>query len=198
MIPLPPPSYFQQLNAYLNAQAQKVQELERRVGQLQQELEALKKQRGVTVEKIEYKFDQLKIEKLDGTLHIGISPDLSKSIEDLSVGGQSLQMTDAKTDMRSPVRIAIDSFLDDECPRLIRELQASKRLTLGDTYADVMIQDMKNQVDGRISYYTQTISDDASSGGDKSPLIINKIKSDITVAIERHLEQKRQQSEVDT
>ncbi len=38
------------------------------------------------MEKIEYKFDQLKVESLDGTLNIGLNPsNLKETIEDLAV-----------------------------------------------------------------------------------------------------------------
>lgn len=88
---LPPQSYFQQLHAYLQWQTQKLQQLEASIGLLQQEIDALKQQRTVRVDKIEYKFDQLKIERLDGTLHIGISPELGKTIEDFTVNGSDIQ-----------------------------------------------------------------------------------------------------------
>jgi len=95
---LPPTHpYFQQLNAYIQWQYRKLQELERQIGELRVELETLKRQRTTTVERIEYKFDQLKIERLEGTLHIGISPDVGKSIEDFTINGSGVEVPGSPT-----------------------------------------------------------------------------------------------------
>jgi len=188
---LPPPAYFQELTAYLQWQTQKLQELENKVGQLQEQLDKLNKQRTMTVEKIEYKFDQLKIEKLDGTLHIGISPELSKSIEDFTVDGAPVQMTKSQTDSRARIRERIDRFLDEDGRKLIQDKEGYYRIVLGQDYAEFMIQDMKGQVDQRIAHYMQTLPDDMQAGSSKEDVIVNKIKSDITVAIDRHLQEKK-------
>lgn len=198
MYPMPPPQYFQQLNAYLQAQSKKLQELESKIGQLQQELETIKKQRTMTVERIEYKFDQLKIEKLDGTLHIGISPDLGKAIDDFTVDGSAVQMTKTDSDMRARIRRQIDRFLDEDVVKLINELEQSTRVVLGEQYIGFMIQDMKSQVDGRIAHYMQTVSDDLpgmTASPTKEEAIVEKIKTDIRIAIERHLHEKTDKGE---
>lgn len=185
---LPPPSYFHELNAYLQWQSQKLQELESRIGQLQQQLDTLGKQPTMNVERIEYKFDQLKIEKLDGTLHIGISPDVGKSIEDFSVDGSPVQMTKTQSDLGSRIRERIAHFLDEDGRRLILESDQQYRTMLGPEYAEYMIQDMKNQIDQRIGHYMQHVPE--TPAGSKEEVIVDKIKSDIRVAIERHLQQK--------
>ncbi|GAA3404366.1 spore germination protein GerPC [Paenibacillus hodogayensis] len=208
---LPPPSYFQELGACLQWQAQmlqqleskvaqlesKVTQLESKVAQMQQQLDALGKQRTMNVEKIEYKFDQLKIEKLDGTLHIGISPELGQSIEDFTANGSPLQfpMTSKQPDTRSRIRDRIDRFLNEECRQLIREREGHYRLVLGSDYVEVMIQDMAGQIDQRISHYMQSVPEGTPSQGIPSyphsareDLIVEKIKADITVAIDRHLQ----------
>ncbi|MDF2716575.1 MAG: spore germination protein GerPC [Paenibacillus sp.] len=188
---LPPQAYFQQLNAYLQWQMQKLQELESKVGQLQQEIDELKKQRTVNVEKIEYKFDQLKIEKLDGTLHIGISPDIGKSIDDFTVNGSDVQTTTVQTDERSLIRSQIDRFLDEDGRTSIQQLEQNHRIMLGEGYADFMIEDIKRQMDMRIDHYMQSVKDDPMSGKTKADIIVDKIKTDIKTAIEQHMGLKK-------
>ncbi|KQX60785.1 MULTISPECIES: spore germination protein GerPC [unclassified Paenibacillus] len=82
--------WAQQVSAYIEMQKQRIDTLEQTVSKLQTDLNALKNQKGVHIDKIEYKFDQLKVEKLDGTLTIGISPSLLDQIDDLSVNGASM------------------------------------------------------------------------------------------------------------
>lgn len=188
---LPPQAYFQQLNAYLQWQMQKLQELESKVGQLQQEIDELKKQRTVNVEKIEYKFDQLKIEKLDGTLHIGISPEIGKSIDDFTVNGSDVQTTTIQTDERSLIRSQIDRFLDEDGRTSIQQLEQNHRIMLGEGYADFMIEDIKRQMDMRIDHYMKSVKDDPMSGKTKADIIVDKIKTDIKTAIEQHVGLKK-------
>ncbi|WP_052487711.1 spore germination protein GerPC [Gordoniibacillus kamchatkensis] len=83
------PEYFRRLQAYLQWQTERITELQRTVASLQIELAALKEQKGVRIDRIEYSFDQLKVERLDGTLNIGITPGGLKSIEEFAVNGQS-------------------------------------------------------------------------------------------------------------
>lgn len=58
----------------------------KKVNDLSQELTTMRDTPKINVEKIEYKFDQLKVESLDGTLNIGLNPNsLKETIEDLAV-----------------------------------------------------------------------------------------------------------------
>jgi spore germination protein PC len=82
--------WAQQVSAYIEMQKKRIDTLEQTVTKLQTDLSALKNQKGVHIDKIEYKFDQLKVEKLDGTLTIGISPSLLDNIDDLTVNGASM------------------------------------------------------------------------------------------------------------
>ncbi|MDQ0871788.1 spore germination protein PC [Paenibacillus sp. V4I3] len=79
--------WAQQVSAYIEMQKQRIDKLEQTVTKLQTDLNALKDQKRVHIDKIEYNFDQLKVEKLDGTLTIGISPSSLDNIDDLSVNG---------------------------------------------------------------------------------------------------------------
>ncbi|NOV02909.1 spore germination protein GerPC [Paenibacillus planticolens] len=79
--------WAQQLSAYIEMQKQRIDKLEQTVTKLQAELNALKDQKRFHIDKIEYKFDQLKVEKLEGTLTIGISPSSLDNVEDFTVNG---------------------------------------------------------------------------------------------------------------
>ncbi|MDF2721220.1 MAG: spore germination protein GerPC [Paenibacillus sp.] len=193
----PPQTYFEQLNAYLHWQSQKLLELEAKVAQLQQQVEALQKQRPVTVEKIEYKFDQLKIEKLDGTLHIGISPEIGKSIEQMSVDGQDVD-TDPpppkQSDSHTRIRQQADDYLHESGRTRIAQLEQSYGLVLGESYTHIMIEDMKAQLDSRIAHYEQSYASVRASpdGAAMEADIVAKLIADIDAAIELHLQQLKQ------
>lgn len=59
--------------------------MEKTLASLIEEIEQLKARPPVRVDRIEYAFDQLKIETLDGTLNIGINPSDLSSIEDAAI-----------------------------------------------------------------------------------------------------------------
>lgn len=66
--------YLVKLRRYLSWQTKKIQTLEQRLLLLENQLKELEQQPRTTIERIEYKFDQLKVETLEGTLNIGITP----------------------------------------------------------------------------------------------------------------------------
>ncbi|MEC0225979.1 spore germination protein GerPC [Paenibacillus alba] len=82
--------WAQQLSAYIEMQKQRIDKLEETVAKLQTDLTAMKDQKRFHIDKIEYNFDQLKVEKLDGTLTIGISPSALDNIEDFTVNGSPM------------------------------------------------------------------------------------------------------------
>lgn len=94
-----PESYFHQLNEYLRWQTERIRYLEGRIELIAHELELLKRQRGVTIEKIEYNFDQLKVETLEGTLNVGLSPAGlgDQSLDDATAGGRVIKTNTARS-----------------------------------------------------------------------------------------------------
>lgn len=82
--------WAQQLSAYIEMQKQRIDKLEETVTKLQSDLDAVKVQKRFHIDKIEYNFDQLKVEKLDGTLTIGISPSSLDNVDDFTVNGASV------------------------------------------------------------------------------------------------------------
>lgn len=82
--------WAQQLSAYIEMQKQRIDKLEETVTKLQSDLDAIKVQKRFHIDKIEYNFDQLKVEKLDGTLTIGISPSSLDNVDDFTVNGASV------------------------------------------------------------------------------------------------------------
>ncbi|WP_110114337.1 spore germination protein GerPC [Bacillus sp. CGMCC 1.16541] len=85
--------YVQQLGAYVQQQDERIRQLENDVCDLQQKLKEFEDTPRTTIEKIEYKFEQLKIDTLDGTLNIGLNPITPENIEDVIINGQQPTVT---------------------------------------------------------------------------------------------------------
>ncbi|MFK4998183.1 spore germination protein GerPC [Bacillus sp. N9] len=76
---------IQQLYDYMNQQQNEILKLRKELNRLENEVNKLKEKPGITVERLEYKFDQLKVETLEGTLNIGLNPADLKQIEDVAI-----------------------------------------------------------------------------------------------------------------
>lgn len=100
-------NYISSLHQLSGEQSNKLTELEEKIKMIEEKLNQLdqsdEKQSKHTIDKIEYHFDQLKIDHLNGALHIGLSPE-DLNLDDLKTN--DLEETDdySKDDHVSPNR----------------------------------------------------------------------------------------------
>ena len=62
------------MQAYIYQQDKVLRDLQKKIQTIEETVSDLKKRPSVKVERMEYKFDQLKVETLEGTLNIGLNP----------------------------------------------------------------------------------------------------------------------------
>ena len=178
---------FPNLHHVLWDMARRIEQLESEIRRLTEEVEQIKQIKPVQVEGIQYHFDQLKVEKLEGTLNIGITPESAGIIEDYAVQGEAAtdfqfgEGADSETLYR--IRNEIGKYLREESPDMIRSLQQEYHLPEDAEYMQRMITDMESQLDGRIRHYLKR---DGDQGTDS--MIIQKLKEDILAAAERHIQ----------
>ncbi|MBP1156200.1 MULTISPECIES: spore germination protein GerPC [unclassified Paenibacillus] len=190
-------SYFQQLNEYLRWQTERIRYLESRIELITQELESLKRQRGVTIERIEYKFDQLKVETLEGTLNLGLSPSGlgAQSLDDATVGGKVIGTNTARSESFARVQRQVYDYLRQSCPEELAGLESEYGIELGRDFADFVVGDLQGQAAQRIEYYLDTMVDP------KQPIltqeqelrITDKVIGDIRLAMEQYVIKMNQQ-----
>ncbi|GGF15751.1 putative spore germination protein GerPC [Halobacillus andaensis] len=118
---------------------EQMQEQQRLIEELTQKLEHLqsKEQTKTVIEKIEYHFDQLKIETLEGTLQIGLTPNGSPetNIEDLYTG--------------QTAEPYLDELMGHSVPQAIDDYVRSHHLSLPGDHRDHMIKDINQQLPER-------------------------------------------------
>lgn len=153
-------AWYDQLAAAMRWQAEKLAELERGLRQLQEEfrseVQAIRERPPVHVEKIEYSFDQLKIESLEGTLHIGVSPPGEKAIDDFLIQDRPIVLSDPETYAgMQDIKDELDRYLASDCWDELRQYEAEYRLILGQHYKDAMIRDLRSQVHDRVEHYVK-------------------------------------------
>ncbi|WRP08073.1 spore germination protein GerPC [Rossellomorea aquimaris] len=177
----------QQLYQYIDMLNTKIVALEQKVNELSQELMTIKETPKINVERIEYKFDQLKVESLDGTLNIGLNPsNLKDTIEDLAVE-QNVNVNSIKdlTPYKERITNEIQTYIQTELPNLIQDNEMQFQRSLDPSYYEMVQQDLLNQMPQRIDFYLENIPHVESKQSEEEweRKITSKIKKDIQTAL---------------
>jgi spore germination protein PC len=183
-------TFLQQLQHTIQGQQQKLEELEAAVRALTAELDSLKRNPPPSIGKVEYKFDQLKVENLNGTLNIGLNPFSSKGqmIEDFDVDTETLKVNPdihVNPDFYQDILQEVTRYLQDEAYARIIQLETDERTALDDTYRNMMIDDIKKQLEHRLPYYLSQVQPYPEITADPQRMkqvIIQSMKSDIDKA----------------
>lgn len=185
---------YQQLYQYINNQNKRISNLETLVSELQKEVTSLRDKPSINVERIEYKFDQLKVETLEGTLNIGLNPSDLEGIEDLAVNKQTLSPSPVpplkqEVDMeglQKNLMPRIEEYIEKEVPAIITDTEIQLGTSLDDSYHELVKEDIRKQMPQRIQFYAQSMplhherQHQETSWEEK---IYTKVKSDINTAI---------------
>ncbi len=136
--------YIYQLQQHIQQLNEQINSLEKRIHQLEQHSSPK-----TTIEKLEYHFDQLKIERLDGTLHIGVTPEDLSNIDEFSVPGTS------PPQMQSALHQTLNQHIEQEIPAYMEQLEQHYNYPLEPAYRKTLLDDLKKQLSSRIAYYQQ-------------------------------------------
>lgn len=159
--------YLQWLQMYIQAQEQRIITLETTVQKMREEMKQLMEKQAIHVDKIEYKFDQLKVETLEGTLNIGLNPSDLSGIEDFAVQNQSLNTPlSPKQQMQRSMKIeeAVYRYLETDLPHLVESVQNELGIQSNDSYLAFIKQDIIKQLPNRIEYHLKAFKDSNRSG----------------------------------
>ncbi len=190
-------SYSIQLQRYLEAQDKRILQLEQELKCLTEEISMLKNKPPIHVDKIEYKFDQLKVESLDGTLNIGLNPNDLNNIDELAVNNHPTSPTPFPFPNREQVVKEMAEALMSELDEMIQDIEAQVGISLEPSYHEFIRNDVSRQLEQRIVMYF-----DNSSPMDRGPQqfeylkesVYEKVKSDIQVALVNFITQSTEQT----
>lgn len=191
--------YIEQLHQTIQAQQERMQQLEKNIESLQQDFSGLKKEPRLAVDRIEYKFDQLKIERLEGTLNIGLTPKAGQQLlDDLSVDGASSDPNghqvhnDNDTEIPDHPNVArhiikdLNDYIDSQLLSDMKMIEGHLQMPLNDSYRQFIIQDVRKQVDDRVGEYLQEYNNKEilEKPDQIEQIIFNKVKRDMLKGIE--------------
>ncbi|MBE1445462.1 spore germination protein GerPC [Paenibacillus sp. OAS669] len=173
---------IQQLNEYIQYQNEQIKQLNDKMDGLMKEISDMKKKPSSEPSMVrnEYKFDLLKVEKLEGTLNIGINPnakDSDSSIDEYSVG-QSVSTPSSDDTSSSPdyegVQSQVDDYFSSDAYRALEYYEQMYQNPLDEPYRKFIIEDVKKQIDKRIQYYMAKMGSDRNHNA-----IFEEVKRDI-------------------
>jgi spore germination protein PC len=182
---------LQQMYQYISEQNKRIQNLESIIQELQQEVTSLKDKPSINVESIEYRFDQLKVETLEGTLNIGLNPGELEKIGDLAIEAQSapapvppVKQFDME-DVQKSTMPRINDYIEKEVPVIIHDTENQLGISLDESYHHLIKEDIRKQIPQRLQFYIQSIPGNERQDGGESweETILARIKTDITNAI---------------
>lgn len=145
---------FQTMQTYIYRQDKKIHNLQKKINQLAQKVTDLQNRPSVRVERMEYKFDQLKVETLEGTLNIGLNPNDLQGIEDFSVPNKNGPTTPKeRMALFTEIEDSVHQYLDTNLQSIIRNTGQQLNFQVDDSYHDFILQDIQKQIPNRIEYY---------------------------------------------
>lgn len=181
-------NYLQQLYRYIESQNKRIQQLEEIVQTMKTNIDDMKNQPHTTIEKIEYKFDQLKIEHLAGTLNIGLNPTDPKQVENFEVMQKGVNVNGVQKELRQQITQQaseeLNYFFNVDCLSLVEKVEQHYDYRLDEPHRRHIIEDIRKQVDSRISYYVNNlqITESESLERLKNEVVLN-VKNDVENSI---------------
>ncbi|RHW43164.1 spore gernimation protein [Neobacillus notoginsengisoli] len=161
---------IQWLTGQLHVYGQRIAALENALRCAEEEIQKLKEKPPIQVGTIQYKFDQLKVETLEGTLSIGLNPQDLQGIEDFAVqnGQPGTPLPPIEMMQRSlKVEEYLNAYMDSELPAFISAAGEKLGLQQPEAYLSFIKNDIKKQLPGRIENHLRTTH---SSDTDESAL----------------------------
>jgi spore germination protein PC len=176
--------YLQWLQRCVQAQEQRILNLENALQKMKEDFKLLNEKKAIHIDKIEYKFDQLKVETLKGTLNIGLNPSELSGIEDFAVQNQSLSTPiSPKHKMQRSMKIeeAIYRYLETDLPLVVEAVQRDLNVQPNDEYLSFVKQDIIKQLPSRIEHHlaANSASSRSSENTPSDEIVIEALKKEI-------------------
>jgi spore germination protein PC len=195
-----PNQYFmalmQEMHRALMWQTEKIARMDQELTAIKEQLALLHSSARTHVEKIEYNFEQLKVESLNGTLIIGISPKDTGTIEDWQVQNEHSEdvslNNNANDEMFRQIRDEIYQYIRDTVPAETDKQGKAKNIMLSAEETQSVVEDMIRQADDRIAFYLRHMK--GNFANDDAALrqnVCQKVKSDIHMAVDHYVEHFR-------
>ncbi|SFL37998.1 spore germination protein PC [Gracilibacillus orientalis] len=176
---------YQMMVYYITQLQQQVQQLYNQINSLENRIQQLEQQQHApktTIESLEYHFDQLKIQRLDGTLHIGVTPEDLQTMDEFSIPDQN-------GGPLPPVHQALGQYVDQELPGYVESLEQQYRFPLDPGYRQTLLDDVKQQLPSRIAHYQQANIPPEQM----NQHILSNVKKELQIGLQKWFEKQQKE-----
>ncbi|WP_053368779.1 spore germination protein GerPC [Bacillus sp. FJAT-27245] len=160
---------FQWVQGQLQLYERRIAALENSLRCAEDDIRQLKEKPPIHVGTIQYKFDQLKVETLEGTLSIGLNPQDLQGIEDFAIqNGQPGMPLPPMEMMKRGMKVEeeINHYIESELPGFVASVEEKYGMQHAGSYLSFIQNDIKKQLPGRIEAHLRKAGaagpDDAS------------------------------------
>ncbi|MCI1592955.1 spore germination protein GerPC [Heyndrickxia oleronia] len=179
--------HIQKLYQYIQYQQKKLSQFEKMINKLSKEIDALKDKPPINVERLEYKFDQLKIERLDGTLNIGINPADLNNIEDMEIPTPQMQPNFITNPaFKQNLLGRLGQYISKDVNSVIHDTEQQLGYRLDTKYRDFIIEDLQKQLPQRVDYFINILAGENHGNVTQEELlnqVFARLKADIDQAV---------------
>lgn len=183
--------YYSHLFHVVQSQQKEIEHIKKSMRMMSEELKTLKERPSVTVERLEYKFDQLKVETLEGTLHIGINPGDLKAIEDLALPSSGKKHTPSFHHLMNN----LNAYIDQDLPHFIQDMGAESGRDMKEAHIEMVKEDVRKQLPAKAEHYMHFFRNQANKPMSEEDLhhkIYEKLISDMNTAVERFFAESKE------
>ena len=184
---------LQQITQQLERQESSIKQLQKKQKDLEKELTEVKEKPVLYIDRIEYQFDQLKIDRLEGTLNIGLNPKDLQDMDEFAIDTLPFhKMQDRYLEnIREQLEHELNTYLDTELPEQIDKIKHENGLDIDESYTQFIIADIRQQLRERIDFYLkqQLREMPQTDREDMSAIILERIKEDIYNAVQSFFKQ---------
>lgn len=186
-------SMIQRLTQTLNRQETELLLLKQKIEDLTEQVRSLREEKRFVVEKIDYHFEQLKVERLEGTLNIGLTPDSGQALEQFMVNGETLSKevseTGARDRMLADIRRDVQAYMEEGALSDLQRLEQEHHCMLGPELRSFVLKDVEKQLVPRIQHYVKQCGnpDEEDSIGRCREQTVDNVKRDVREAFAVYL-----------
>ena len=178
------PDMMHYLTNCLELQQKQMQELQKQLLHLTKRVQEAESKPVYKIEKLEYHFDQLKVEKLDGTLNIGMTPPATEQLDELGQvllpqnkvqGGASVYPINPATTanaaanneappipihMQSPGALKqmmqrVDDYMNESASEVLNKICQELECSIDMHHRSMVLADIHKQLPSRLQHYLQ-------------------------------------------
>ena len=148
--------FLYHLQHTLESQQTVICKLEEDIKRLQEDLKEARQQAPIRVDRIEYKFDQLKVERLEGTLNIGLTPSDLEKIDELAINQHNPPgpfLFPAREEFVHGLSSEILLEINNNKEEIFKKAEKICEQRADDTMKNFIMEDLARQLPQRIHHY---------------------------------------------